>query len=109
MRHKDRIESIGERDSIGIGGFGGTQRISVYRIPGACLQIGKYMGCIDRMDVVTTDIQDGGHFYRDGVVGMDFFRSFGSMTINLKDMFVSTTPRPQGIKNAVYDTKEQQQ
>lgn len=98
-RHKERIERIAERDSMGLGGFGGTTRVAIYELPGgACLRVGEYMGCVDSLSVVATSGQDAVHMKGDGVMGMDFFRSFSTITINLKDMFVMTTPRLQGRK-----------
>ena len=101
-RHKERIERIAERDSMGVGGFGGTARVCIYKLPGGgCFQIGKYMGCVDQLDVVATPEENGAHFSRDGVVGMDFLRSFSTITLNLKDMFVQTTPRKQQPPSAL--------
>lgn len=100
--HKERIERIAERDSMGIGGFGGTARVCIYKLPGGgCFQIGQYMGCVDKLDVVATPDENGAHFSRDGVVGMDFFKSFSTITLNLKNMFVQTTPRKQKPSSAL--------
>lgn len=105
-RHKDRIGRIAERDSMGLGGFGGTARVCIYKLPGACFQIGEYMGCTDSLNVVATPQQNGLHFAGDGIIGMDIFRSFSTVTINLKDMFVKTTPRTQGENAMIYDPKK---
>lgn len=105
-RHKDRIEPIAERDSMGLGGFGGTTRVAIHKLQGACFQIGEYMGCVDSLSVVATPDQEAVHFHGDGVVGMDIFQSFSTVTINLKDMFVKTTPRLQGAKAMGYDSKK---
>lgn len=105
-RHKNRIERIAERDSMGLGGFGGTARVCIYKLPGACFQIGEYIGCTDSLSVVATPEQNGLHFAGDGIIGMDIFRSFSTVTINLKDMFVKTTPRTQGANAMIYDSKK---
>lgn len=105
-RHKGRIERIAERDSMGVGGFGGTARVCIYNLPGACFQIGEYIGCTDSISVVATPEQSGLHFAGDGIIGMDIFRSFSTVTINLKDMFVKTTPRIQGANTMIYDPKK---
>ena len=103
---KDRIERIAERDSMGLGGFGGTAWVCIYKLPGACFQIGEYTGCTDSLNVVATPEQDALHFAGDGIVGMDMFRSFSTITINLKDMFVKTTPKMQGKNAMIYDSKK---
>ena len=105
-QHKDRIERIAERDSMGLGGFGGTAWVCIYKLPGACFQIGEYTGCTDSLNVVATPEQDALHFAGDGIVGMDMFRSFSTITINLKDMFVKTTPKMQGKNAMIYDSKK---
>lgn len=106
-RHKDRIERIAERDSMGLGGFGGTARVAIHKLQGACFQIGEYTGCVDSLSVVATPGQEEAiHFHGDGIVGMDIFRSFSTVTINLKDMFVKTTPRLQGADAMGYDIKK---
>lgn len=105
-QHKDRIERIAERDSMGLGGFGGTTRVCIYKLPGACFQIGEYMGCTDSLSVVATPEQNGVHFAGQGVIGMDIFRSFSTITMNMKDMFVKTTPRTQGVNATIYDPKK---
>lgn len=98
-KHKERIERIAERDSMGLGGFGGITRVAIYQLPGgACFRVGEYTGCVDSLNVVATPNQNAVHMKGDGVMGMDFFRSFSTLTINLKDMFVMTTPRLQGRK-----------
>lgn len=106
-RHKDRIKQIAERDSMGVAGFGGTTQVCIYKMPGGgCFQIGEYTGCVDSLNVVATPGEDALHFEGDGVVGMDFFRSFSTITINLKDMFVKTTPKMQGKNAMIYDSKK---
>lgn len=105
-QHKDRIERIAERDSIGMGGFGGTTRVAIYKLSGGCFKIGEYTGCVDTLSVVATPAEAAIHFSGDGVVGMDFFRSFSTVTINLKDMFVKTTPRLQGMANTTFDKRK---
>lgn len=105
-QHKDRIERIAERDSMGLAGFGGTAWVCIYKLPGACFQIGEYTGCTDSLNVVATPEQDALHFAGDGIVGMDMFRSFSTITINLKDMFVKTTPKMQGKNAMIYDSKK---
>lgn len=106
-RHKDRIEQIAEKDSMRMAGFGGTTRVCVYKMPGGgCFQIGEYTGCIDSLNVVATPGEDALHFVGDGVAGMDFFRSFNTITINLKDMFVKTTPKKQERNAMIYDSKK---
>ena len=105
-QHKGRIERIAERDSMGLGGFGGTAWVCIYKLPGACFQIGEYTGCTDSLNVVATPEQDALHFAGDGIVGMDMFRSFSTITINLKDMFVKTTPKMQGKNAMIYDSKK---
>ena len=55
---------------------------------------------------MATPEQDALHFAGDGIVGMDMFRSFSTITINLKDMFVKTTPKMQGKNAMIYDSKK---
>ena len=105
-RHKDHIERIAERDSMGLGGFGGTARVCIYRLPSACFQIGEYLGCTDSLSIVATPEQNGVHFAGQGIMGMDIFRSFSTITINMRDMFVKTTPRIQGTNATIYDSKK---
>ncbi len=105
-RHKDHIERIAERDSMGLGGFGGTARVCIYRLPSACFQIGEYLGCTDSLSIVATPEQNGVHFAGQGIMGMDIFRSFSTITINMRDMFVKTTPRTQGVNATIYDPKK---
>lgn len=104
-RHKDRITPIAKADSMGMAGFGGTTRVGIYKLGKACFGIGEYAGCVDSLSVISTPAQSGIHFAGDGTVGMDIFRSFSTVTINLKDMFVQTTPRMQGSKPLTYDSK----
>lgn len=105
-KHKDRIERIAERDSVGMGGFGGTTRMAIYSLPGGCMQIGEYSGCVDTLMVVATPTDGSVHLSGDGMVGMDIFRSFSTVTINLKDMFVKTTPRLQGVNATNFDSRK---
>lgn len=88
-RNKDMIDQIGERDSMGVAGFGGTTRVPTYKVSDACVQLGKSTCCFPQISIVASDNQ-GMHFSNDGTLGMDFLMTFPIVILNMKDMFMST-------------------
>lgn len=92
-RHKEYIEVIGQKDSIRGAGFGGFNDYHpVYKMPDFCMQIGNAKGCIPAITIETTTLQGASRAGKDGLFGMNLFRAFSKMTINLKEMYVEATP-----------------
>lgn len=92
--HRKELEGNARPDSTGVGGIGGVTKVKVYRLSNACLQLGGHESCIDSLDIIGQDVAGGIALDRKGVIGMNVIRSFASLTINLKEMFVTTTPWP---------------
>lgn len=94
QKHSEELENAAKCDSTGVGGIGGAIRVKVYRIPDACLRIGEHTVCVDSLDVVgTPGVHTVVAFNRKGVIGMNLLERFSTVTINMKEMFVTTTPR----------------
>ncbi|MDD3036296.1 retropepsin-like aspartic protease [Bacteroides sp.] len=91
--HKEMIQQTGKQDTIRVAGFGGIMRKDIYKLPGFCISVGPVEGCIPEIYAyIDSDLP----FFitnEDGWFGMDLFYSYGSITINLKDMYVKTTPK----------------
>lgn len=93
-RHKDHIQAIGQKDSIRVAGFGGFNDYQpIYKIPNFCMQIGNTKGCIPSVSIETTDVKRSVAAGKDGLFGMQLFRAFSKVTINLKEMYVEATPQ----------------
>lgn len=94
QKHKRDLESTALCDSTGVGGVGGVMKVKVYRLSDVCLQIGRNDSCTDSLDVVGQKIVDQASLINQkGVIGMNLIHNFAAVTINLKDMFITTTPR----------------
>lgn len=102
--HKEYIETIGQKDSIRGAGFGGIKDYHpVYRMPGFCFLIGDAKGCVPAIAVETTDQQGPSRAGKDGLFGMNLFRAFSKMTINLKEMYVDAVPLVNIANTTTYD------
>lgn len=106
-RHKDHIQAIGQKDSIRIAGFGGFNDYQpIYKIPNFCVQIGNAKGCIPSVSIETTDVKRAVAAGKDGLFGIQLFRAFSKMTINLKEMYVEATPRTDIQESSSFDSSK---
>lgn len=93
--HKETIQQTGKQDTIRVAGFGGVMRKDIYKLPNFCISVGPVEGCIPEIYTYTDSDLPSFIANEDGWFGMDLFYSYGSITINLKDMYVKTTPKKQ--------------
>ena len=93
--HQNRIEQTGKQDTVRIAGFGGVMKKDIYKIPNFCISVDSLKACIPEIFVYTDDDIPSVVVNEDGWFGMDLFYSYGSVLINLKDMYVKTTPKKQ--------------
>ena len=95
--HQNQIEQTGKQDTVRIAGFGGVMKKDIYKLPNFCVSIDSLEACLPEFFVYMDRDSDVPNVVatEDGWFGMDLFYSYGSVLINLKDMYVKTTPKKQ--------------
>lgn len=95
--HKEQVCREGTPDSLRYAGVGGVVMQRGYRMPRFKLAVGHSAVVLDSVDVATgVDLHTGERIGNnafntpgeDGVVGLDFIERFGTVVINLRDMFI---------------------
>ena len=87
QKYKDRLDSIGKKDSGIGGGFNFIEKKEILRIPSASFSIGDIPVEISDISVSYVPVTYGGN--EDGILGMSLVNLFRKVTVNLKDMFVT--------------------
>ena len=87
QKYKDRLDSIGKKDSGIGGGFNFIEKKEMLRIPSATFSIGDIPVEISDISVSYVPVTYGGN--EDGILGMSLVNLFRKVTVNLKDMFVT--------------------
>ena len=95
--HQNQIEQTGKQDTVRIAGFGGVMKKDIYKLPNFCVSIDSLEACLPEIFVYIDRDSDVPNVVanEDGWFGMDLFYSYGNVLINLKDMYVKTTPKKQ--------------
>lgn len=95
--HRDAIEAVGVPDSIRAAGVGGVSITHSYSVPSMRFTLGTADASIDKVQIDTgidkrTGERVGAGDYADdsmsGVIGLDLLERFGTVIINLRDMFL---------------------
>lgn len=85
-RHRERIESAGNRIIAKAGGVGGIQEIPAYRLPKVSMNLAAAGVTLRQVDVYTQSIRPPDENYLYCNMGLDVFTRFRSYTLNFRDM-----------------------
>ena len=87
QKHKEEFDRIGNKKTVGRGGYGGILYVDSYQIPIFPLTIGDCSLELNNVDILlekTLSFQNN----EDGSLGMDFITLLKKVTINFDDMFL---------------------
>ncbi len=87
LRHKEKIETEGVKDTISGGGYGGIRKMEGYRLSQVPFKVGSTdfeLKNISAYTDVTTDVER----QEDGSLGMSFIQLFQQVIINFDKMFL---------------------
>lgn len=85
-RYKSKVDSIGVKDRVNLGGIGGINSFDVMKMPPILLKIGD--NSFDMKDIVVFTSVDAGLGYEYGNFGISFITLFSEVTINFQDLFI---------------------